>query len=121
VSNMTEKSELKIKLSKAAAQLKKEFEKLDDKSAIVRSKTLGALYGELKTLPPEERGVFGKQVNELRATMQFWVENAQLSEDELPPLDVSAPFDVNAKSPQLLPAISGSKHPLMVEMEYIVD
>lgn len=108
-------------VAKAAAQLKKEFAKLADKSAIVKSATLGALYGELKTLPAEERAAFGKRVNDLRTELAGWVADATEKETALPPLDVTAPMDVNAKLPSVLPAQTGSKHPLMVELEYIAD
>ncbi len=114
---MSDKSDL----TKAAAQLKKEFEKLTDKSAILRSKTLGALYGELKTLPPEERAAFGKAINDLKNEVSEWVAKAKDSEEELAAIDITAPMDVNATKPTLLDAQNGSKHPLMVEFEYIVD
>src|SRR5207245_11547702 len=38
--------------------------------------------------------------------------------------DITAPFDVNANSadrPQLLPSEQGSKHPLMAELETVLD
>ena len=114
---MSDKSDL----SKAAEQLKKEFEKLTDKSAILRSKTLGALYGELKTLPAEDRAAFGKAINDLKNEVTEWVANAKDSEEELASIDITAPMDVNSAAPKLLDAEHGSKHPLMVEFEYIVD
>lgn len=114
---MSDKSDL----AKAAEQLKKEFEKLSDKSAILRSKTLGALYGELKTLPPEQRGTYGKGINNLKNELTKWVEKAGDADEKLSAIDITAPMDVNAQAPKMLEAEYGSKHPLMVELEYIVD
>lgn len=108
-------------IAKAAEQLKKEFADLADKSAIVRSKTLGSLYAQLKTMPAEDRAVFGKAINELKQEVQEWVAKASEAEEKLPPIDITAPMDVNARLPELLPAVHGSKHPLMVELEYIVN
>lgn len=106
---------------KALAQLKKEFAKLEDKPAILRSKTLGALYGELKTLPNDQKAVFGKELNALKAEVTGWVAEAASDSEKLPSIDITAPMDVNAAQPDLLPAALGAKHPLMVEMEYISD
>lgn len=118
---MTEKSSVEASTKKAEVQLKKEFEKLSDKSAILRSKTLGALYAQLKTLPNEQKAMFGKEINELKAEVVKWVEDAAEGVEKLPTIDVTAPMDVNAKKPELLSATFGAKHPLMVELEYIAD
>jgi phenylalanyl-tRNA synthetase alpha chain len=108
-------------IAKAAEQLKKEFTKLTDKPAILRSKTLGGLYGQLKTMPAEERAEFGKAINDLKNEVTSWVNEAGDASEKLPPIDITAPMDTNAPMPQLLPAENGSKHPLMVELEYIAD
>jgi phenylalanyl-tRNA synthetase alpha chain len=108
-------------IAKAAQQLKKEFAKLTDKPAILRSKTLGGLYGQLKTMPAEERAEFGKAINDLKNEVTKWVSEAGDASEKLPPIDITAPMDTNALLPQLLPAATGSKHPLMVELEYIAD
>ena len=39
----------------------------------------------------------------------------------LPPIDVTAPMDVNAPIPDLLPTEYGTTHPLMREIETISD
>lgn len=108
-------------IAKAKNQLKKEFDKLADKPAILRSKTLGVLYSELKILPNEQKAAFGKDLNALKAEITKWIEGAADANQKLPDLDVTAPMDVNAKIPELLSAKYGSKHPLMVELEYIAD
>lgn len=117
-------SDQESSVSKALDKLAKEFAKLDDKKAILRNKTLTSLYGELKTLPNEQKAEFGRQLNELKNEVIRWVEEAKVTENTLDPIDVTAPFDANTPEnlrPKLLPSEQGTKHPLMVELEYICD
>jgi phenylalanyl-tRNA synthetase alpha chain len=90
-------------------------------TTVLRSPELKSLYDELKTLPPEEKGAFGKMVNALRAELQQLLESNTQSEAALPPIDVTAPWDKNATLPSLLPATNGTQHPLTKEIEDIVD
>ncbi len=88
---------------------------------VLRSAELKSLYEQIKTIPAEKRGEFGREVNELRMeleALQLPTSNSQ----HLSPIDITAPFDANTKKrPQFLPASLGSTHPLMTEMDYIVD
>lgn len=90
---------------------------------VLRGDALKALYREIPTLPPEERGEFGRQVNMLKQDIEAAVEvrQAALTKAELPPIDVTAPFDVNAAKPDLLSAEEGTLHPLTREIEYIAN
>lgn len=108
-------------ISKAREQLKKEFAKLDDKPAILRSKSLAAMYAEIKTISNDQKAAFGKQVNDLKTEVIGWVEDSKVETEKLPDIDVTAPIDVNAKPPEFLPAINGTKHPISTELEYITD
>lgn len=110
-------------IARVADQLKSVFESLEDKRAIMRSTELSSLYDQLKTLPPELRSDFGKQVNKLKNELQSWVESTAEHTSKLPPIDVTAPFDVNVAvkdQPELLSAAQGTIHPLMSEIEYII-
>ncbi|HVX58530.1 MAG TPA: phenylalanine--tRNA ligase subunit alpha [Candidatus Saccharimonadales bacterium] len=112
-------------VSETAAKLKAELEGAKDKRAVLRSTELAALYDHLKTLPAGEvRAKFGAEVNALRGELEKMVREATEEKIELPPIDVTAPFDTNVASedrPTLLPASNGSKHPLMAEMEEILN
>lgn len=114
-------SDIPQSIAKAAEQLKKEYEKLDDKRTILRSKTLEALFIELRTMPAEERASFGKALNDLKQQVAGWLEEVEDANSGLGPIDVTAPRDVNANQPELLPSETGSKHPLMTELEYMTD
>lgn len=111
-------------IAAAAKQLKEKLGTLEDKRSVLRAPELTALYEQIKTLPPEKRASFGIEVNQLKAELESTVNSQQFTASELPPIDVTAPFDVNVpadQKPQLLPAQNGSRHPLMVERDIIID
>lgn len=112
------------RVAAVAEQLKKRFAELQDKAEILKAVELRALYGEIPTLPAEERGAFGKDINQLKAELQAMIEGHQDTIEALPPIDVTAPFDVNTPAdqrPSLLAASEGSKHPLMTEIEAVSE
>ena len=90
---------------------------------VLRASELKALYEHIKTLSSDERGSFGKRVNELKQALELAVSarQAELEKVDLPPIDVTAPMDVNTDVPPLLPSDQGTIHPLMREIERISD
>lgn len=112
------------RIADAAAVLKDRLAALENKADVLKAVELKALYAEIPTLPPEERGAFGKEINALRQELEALVAEHQEQAEALPPIDVTAPFDINVpadKRPQLLPAEQGSVHPLMREREIMLD
>ena len=89
----------------------------------MRAPEIKALYDHIKTLPSDERGAFGKRVNELKKSLEVVIEvrRQELDKVDLPPIDVTAPMDVNAPRPELLPSECGTIHPLMREIDRISD
>src|SRR5581483_1357454 len=92
---------------------------------ILKAVELRALFDELKTLPSAERPLFGKELNQLKQELErVAAEVTGAGQDTRVPIDVTAPFDVNTTAssrPQLLGAAQGSKHPLMRELEVVLD
>lgn len=90
---------------------------------ILRAPELRELYTVLKKLPPDERGAFGCKVNDLKRVLEEAIQarEAMLQTKSLPPIDVTAPMDINAPIPALLPTEHGTIHPLMREIEQISD
>ena len=88
---------------------------------VLRAPELKVLYEHIKTLPSNERGSFGKRVNELKQALELAVSarQAELEKVDLPPIDVTAPMDVNTDIPPLLPSDQGTIHPLSAEIERI--
>ena len=111
------------KLDKVRSVLLSRVGEADEPRSVLRSAELRELYDVIATLPSEERGAFGKKVNELKQELEraITAREAELSKVELPPIDVTAPMDVNAPRPELLPSERGTIHPLMREIDRISD
>ncbi|HMS92845.1 MAG TPA: phenylalanine--tRNA ligase subunit alpha [Candidatus Saccharibacteria bacterium] len=91
----------------------------DSPRDILRAPELKSIAAIIPTLPPEERSGFGKQLNELRQELAGVIEQRELAlenANQPAPIDVTAPWDVNAGPVSLLPTESGSVHPLMREI-----
>lgn len=112
------------RIAEIAGRLKSRLDELENKSDILKAIELKALYAEIPTLPAEERAGFGKEINALKQELEQLAASHQDQAAALPPIDVTAPFDVNTpanKRPHLLTADQGSKHPLMTELETVLD
>jgi len=90
-------------------------------ASVLRSAELKSLFDQLKTMPAEQRGPFGKAVNELRQDLTELLAAHQDKAEESTPIDVTAPFDLNATAPQLFASGQGSQHPLMTELATVLD
>lgn len=93
-------------------------------ASVLRSPEFRGLFERIKTLPPEQKSAYGQEMNTLRQQLEAALVAAQDNDEQLTPIDVTAPFDINtpfAKRPALLPAQDGSKHPLMTEIERLLD
>lgn len=103
--------------------LTKHLDELQDKKQILRAVELKALYEQIKTLPQEQRGAFGKEVNQLKEELEKLV-NVPEDDAEILPIDTTAPFDLNSpsdKHPKLLGSELGSIHPISSEIDRICD
>lgn len=112
------------RIADVATLLNNRFDELQDKADILKAVELKALYAEIPQLPTEERGAFGKEINILKAELEAKVEAHQEQAEALPPIDVTAPFDINTprdKRPRLLGAEKGTIHPLMRELNNVLD
>lgn len=108
------------KIANVADVLKKRLKK-DASDNVLRSDELRGLYAEIKLLKEEDRATFGQEVNKLKGELQKLMRGGE-EETSLPPIDVTAPFDVNVKQkPTLGTADKGSIHPLTAEIAKIAD
>lgn len=82
-------------------------------------KALGAEYAKIKTLPPEDRGKFGRELNAKKQQLLSRIAHAEAEAESanVAPIDISAPCAINSPFPRLL---HGTKHPLMVELDHVV-
>ncbi|MGH7241633.1 MAG: phenylalanine--tRNA ligase subunit alpha, partial [Candidatus Saccharimonadales bacterium] len=104
---------------KLAAELKQRAEGGD--TSVLRSAEFRALFDQIKTLPNDQKAAYGQAVNALRQEIEGILASKSDEAEALPPIDVTAPFDTNAAAPTLLPAETGSIHPLMAERDAILD
>lgn len=88
------------------------YETLENKSDVLKSPTLKQLLKSIKDIEPDQRAGFGQAVNALRVELTEKVASDMSKTEELDPIDVTAPFDINASLPTSLPASQGSVHPL---------
>lgn len=112
------------RVAEIAKELKNRLDKLESKADVLKAVELRALYDEIKMLPAEERAAFGQEVNSLKNELVELVQGHTDQAEELPPIDVTAPFDANTppdKRPQLIPSDQGTRHPLMTELDSILD
>jgi phenylalanyl-tRNA synthetase alpha chain len=98
--------------------------KVSEGQALLRSPELKSLFDQIKTIDPKERAAFGQEVNQLRQDLQHKLEEASEQAEPMAALDVTAPYDANTpadKRPRHLPTETGGVHPLMAELDHILD
>ena len=95
----------------------------DSPRDVLKAPEIRELYGVIGSLPAEERGAFGKQVNEVKVAVEAAIEarENELESADVVAIDVTAPWDVNSAQPALLPTEQGTQHPLTTELENVVD
>jgi phenylalanyl-tRNA synthetase alpha chain len=112
------------KVRDVAAKLKQRFEELPVKSDILRDPELKGLYSQIGLISEINRAAYGQSVNQLRTELEAMVMAAKAETEKPTPIDITAPFDINVKSgkqPKLLSSLYGSVHPLMKEIDNILD
>ncbi len=93
----------------------------DGDATVLRSPELKSLYEQLKTLPANQRKDFGQAVNSLKSELETLLADRQVPTADQKPIDVTAPWDVNSRQPEFLPATQGSVHPLMSDQDELLD
>ena len=85
-------------------------------------KKLNAEYAKIKDLPADQRADFGRQINQKKQQLNAEIAAAEAAaeQEDVAPLDISAPCDINGGLPQFLTADFGSKHPLMTELDRVI-
>jgi phenylalanyl-tRNA synthetase alpha chain len=94
-----------------------------DKS-VLRSTELKSLFEQIKTVPDSKRAEFGKEFNKFKKQLEELLANRQPATGNRQPIDITAPWDVNTPEksrPKTLRAESGSIHPLMRDMQELID
>jgi phenylalanyl-tRNA synthetase alpha chain len=113
---MTDIEDLRTKLLARVAEMA-------DPRDVLKADEIKQLYAVIPTLEPSERGVYGRTVNELKVALEAAVaiRETEMEDATVQSLDVTAPWDVNAREPELLPTAQGTQHPLTRELENVID
>ncbi len=109
-------------IAEARKRLLKNLDQSADKAAVLKSPELKGLFAAIKDKPDNERAEFGQAVNRLKIELEQKVAVAGGAETtDLPPIDITAPRDINTPVPEVLKTEQGSTHPLMDELSVITD
>jgi phenylalanyl-tRNA synthetase alpha chain len=114
---MTQISDIAMTRKELLARL----ETLDIKSDILKAPELKSLFAGIKTVDAKDRAAYGKAVNDLRQELSEAAASAEEPAETLPAIDVTAPADINAPFPTLLPSDRASLHPLTKEIDILSD
>lgn len=101
-----------------------EFVKTSDSPReVLKAPDLRELYSAIKNMAPEQRAEYGKRVNELKNEISRSIASreSELEDAVVESIDVTAPWDLNSSQVKLLPTEIGSRHPLTVEIERVVE
>ncbi|MBR2998223.1 phenylalanine--tRNA ligase subunit alpha [Candidatus Saccharibacteria bacterium] len=84
---------------------------------------LNAEYVKIKDIPPEERAEFGRKMNEKKQEILAQIAAAEKAaiDAAVEPLDITAWSGTNEALPEFYTAEMGSKHPLMTELDRVID
>ena len=86
-------------------------------------KSINAEASKIRGLPADERAEFGKKINAKRTAVLEKIAEAEKRalDVDAEPIDVTAFSGVNEPMPEFYPTKMGSKHPLMTELDRVVD
>lgn len=113
-------------INDTADVLKARLDELEVPRDVLKAPELKALFVAIKDQPDEQKKHFGQAVNQLRQDLENLVneKEAAIGSKERTPIDVTAPWDINTpvdERPRLLPTNQGTIHPLMRELDEILD
>lgn len=83
-------------------------------------KNINLEYAKIREIPKEERKAFGIKINEKKQAILKQIEELENAAEDanVEPLDITAPF---AENPITFSGNTGTKHPLMTELDTVVD
>lgn len=110
-------------IADAASSLESQLSTLEDPRQVLKSPELKTLYQLIPRQEGENRAAFGQEVNTLKNHLESIIDQSeqQKADEQLTPIDITAPFDDNAEPITLLPASNGGVHPLASEMKRVID
>ena len=100
-----------------------QIEVCDKPRDLLKLPELKKLYSAIATLPVEERSSYGKSINDLKLALESAVaaRESNLESISVETLDITAPWSANSPHPELFPTEQGTRHPLTIELENVVN
>lgn len=115
-------SDLLKKVDEAKKVLQAEFKKSGDSSRILKSDTLKSLYALLPKASLSQKKELGIAINNLKKEIEAWgdstTDKASINKKDI---DLTAPFDINAKPPKFIDVENGSIHPISQEIKKVSE
>jgi phenylalanyl-tRNA synthetase alpha chain len=108
-------------IAKTREILFERFKKLEVKTDILKAPEMKELFAGIRTVAANDKATYGQAVNSLSQELKTLVASSSKRDEELPAIDVTAPFDANSLLPSHLPSEHGSIHPLMQEISTLSD
>ena len=89
----------------------------------LKLKEINNRAAEIRELPIEKRAEFGRKINAERETIMAEIDEVerQMLDVAVESIDITAWSGVNEVLPEFYPTTMGSKHPLMAELDRVVD
>lgn len=86
-------------------------------------KRINAEYANIRDIAVERRAEFGRKINEQKQAVLRQIAEAEraMQDVAVDPVDITAFTAPNELSPEVYPEWYGSRHPLMVELDRIVE
>ncbi len=109
------------KIAAARTALLATYETLETKRDILKAPELKKLFALIPQADPADRAAIGQAINALQNELKEMVATEADVATQKEPIDVTAPMDINADMPALLPGSSGSIHPLTQEINRVAD
>ncbi|MGI6612649.1 MAG: phenylalanine--tRNA ligase subunit alpha [Candidatus Nanosyncoccaceae bacterium] len=110
-------------LRKVKLELLEQINKSPNPTAVLKSPKLADLYKQLAELPKNKKADFGRELNNMKHEIMAAIETRQseLDSAEVEPIDVTAPWAPNEVEPELFSSEVGSRHPITLELEQMMD
>lgn len=95
----------------------------DQPREVLKSQKLKKLYADIPRQTPDKKAKFGASINHLKQELEIAIVKREesLENTSVKPIDVSAPWQAGDEKIDLLPVSQASTHPLMSELEHVLD
>lgn len=108
-------------IARVREQLLARIDTADEPASVLKAAELKQLFIGIKNQASEDRAAYGQAVNQLKLELEASIAARSEKAKQKTAIDLTAPFDVNAALPGLLPAEHGTQHPISQEIAYMSD